>query len=87
MIGLSTEQGEELVMIPKGIIESFRHQGGDPIIDVCDGKTYKTVQIGEQCWLAQNLNFQIEDDKGEPCFYYYDDNEANGDTYGALYRL
>ena len=30
---------------------------GDDLIDIRDGQTYATVEIGEQCWMAQNLNY------------------------------
>ncbi|MBE0648163.1 MAG: hypothetical protein IH596_10290 [Bacteroidales bacterium] len=30
---------------------------GDTIVDIRDGKSYPTVQIGAQCWLAANLNY------------------------------
>jgi uncharacterized protein (TIGR02145 family) len=52
---------------------------GQSFSDSRDGKTYKTVQVGSQCWMAQNMNF---DDGYTPC---YDYNEANCDTYGRLY--
>jgi uncharacterized protein (TIGR02145 family) len=33
---------------------------GQILSDIRDGKTYQTVQIGSQCWLAEDLNYGTE---------------------------
>lgn len=50
--------------------------------DTRDGKTYKTVTIGDQTWLAENLNYEIHEDSSS-CFLNDPENCA---ADGRLYK-
>ncbi|MFC2188719.1 fibrobacter succinogenes major paralogous domain-containing protein [Fulvivirgaceae bacterium LMO-SS25] len=69
-----------------------------------DGNSYRIAKIGDQVWMAENLNaskFRNGDDipyasteaewldaaaNGTPAYCYYNDDPANGDTFGKLYN-
>jgi len=51
------------------------------LTDSDDGRTYKTINIGNQWWMAENLNYFIED--GSWC---YNNDSANCAKYGRLYN-
>jgi uncharacterized protein (TIGR02145 family) len=66
---------------------------GFAFTDTRDGKTYGTIKIGNQCWMAQNLNHgtmingaNMQGNNRTIEKYCYDDNAANCDKYGALYQ-
>ncbi|MBU1098763.1 MAG: hypothetical protein KKA84_00040 [Bacteroidetes bacterium] len=64
---------------------------GEPISYA--GKTYNTVQIGNLCWLSENLDVgtmiegrQQSSNNGIIEKYCYDNELANCETYGGLYQ-
>ncbi len=50
--------------------------------DSRDGQTYEWVTIGDQVWMAENLNY---DQSSYGNDWSYDNDESNCDTYGRLY--
>ena len=70
---------------------------GNAWTDTRDSKEYTTVLIGDQCWMAENMNVGTltagANNQGSSCpsvaeieKYCYSDNEANCATYGGLYQ-
>lgn len=62
-------------------------------VDPDDGEVYRTIEIGEQTWLADNISSgemvagsSEQTDNGIAEKYCYDDNPENCRQYGGLYQ-
>ncbi len=89
------------------IVEMMREQdlnaGLYGVVDDIDGNSYKTIKIGDQVWMAENLKTRKYNDgtaiplvtdsvdwvlRTEPGYSWYDnDSAAHATSYGALYNF
>lgn len=61
------------------IANSTLAQKKGSLMDVRDGQVYKTIEIGNQIWMAQNLNYSA---RGSWC---YENEDENCKQYGLIY--
>ena len=57
----------------------FEKEGS--FVDNRDERRYRTVRIGNQLWMAENLNYNA----GDGC-WIYNDSLSRAETYGRLYN-
>jgi len=74
-----------------GFLSTDSNDGYDPVKqtlkDPRDGQTYRTTKIGDQVWMAENLNYRYlgPTTTRDSSSFCYDNDPANCDTYGRLY--
>ncbi|MBR2091589.1 MAG: hypothetical protein IJ905_14880 [Fibrobacter sp.] len=62
--------------------DSTAAQNDSVLTDTRDGKTYKIVKLGEKIWMAENLNYEMDDGVKSWC---NGNKKENCDKYGRLY--
>ena len=95
----SDNPGQVIVDDAKDVVAIFATLS-EPVTDI-DENVYKTVQIGEQVWMAENLkvtryrngdaisnvtNSDTWNELDSGAWVYYNNNESNNDVYGKLYN-
>ena len=77
--------------VPEGYVDPSTVVTGT-MTDSRDGQTYKTVKIGSQEWMAENLNYaytavpyKYKDNTSDSTSWCYDNDPTNCAKYGRLY--
>jgi len=83
-------QADVIITLPPWIC------GTDELVDIRDNKSYATVLIGTQCWMAQNLNVGTKtsgsNNQGTNCDparikkYCFANSDTRCASYGGLYQ-
>ena len=77
--------------VPEGYVDPLTVVTGT-MTDTRDGQMYKTVKIGTQTWMAENLNYaytgvpyKYKDNTSDSTSWCYDNDPTNCTKYGRLY--
>lgn len=81
----SSESSSSVEVLPACKTDAEDNCEYGTLTDARDGQTYKTVKIGKQWWMAENLNYNFAEDGLDIRSYCYNDSAKYCEKYGALY--
>jgi uncharacterized protein (TIGR02145 family) len=78
-VRLMKDQKKDISNIPQTVYDRLKPT--PPFTDSRDGRQYRVVEIGDQTWMAENLNYELSDGSS----WCYERSVDNCTKYGRLY--
>jgi uncharacterized protein (TIGR02145 family) len=83
--GSDTETKNDYINVTSGGGGTGEPCPGTPTVTDIDGNVYNTVLIGDQCWMAENLNTTRDAAGNNITRYCYNNDSERCEQYGGLY--